>query len=544
MTRKSVRSEKRIDVLLFFVLFGLIFVRYCYYGPEYFYQLDDYIQYHNYMARGQSLSELITGLGLLSARPLAGLFDLLIWSRFYDIMLAAVALISALYAGSAILFHRVFAKRFGTGWFFFIVYALLPFGFEGTYWVSASSRIVVGLFFAALSFYGFDRWCERGERRSLVLFALGQFAAFCFYEQIALLSGALTLLVILWGLRRRVKHRVAWGLLMFGNAALYFLLTKLAPGGVYGARTALVLPWEASYNMQVLRPAWTQISEVFTDGFWGITGKGLARGVRLLASEPNALWLLAALLLCFVLHFLASQTVRKEIRFFAELFAGLFLAAAPLMIFFVLREPWFGLRNVVPAFCGLALLLDALFDLVFGRFKFSRELQAGLISGFALLCCIASVSELHDYRETTLADTRLAGIAIETFADTRFETNTRIWLLNVDPTYVADGNFYYHEHNSGCTANSWALTGLITAVSERTEIPFLPVFTPVSGEAALSAEAEEVELAAPYWYTGERLVPVDLERQGGTSWRVVASTGETLGTLNWSAGAVTLAPAA
>lgn len=544
MARKNIRSEKRIDVLLFFVLFGLIFVRYCYYGSAYFYQLDDYIQYHNYMASGQSLSELISGLGLLSARPLAGLFDLLVWSRFYGVMLAAVAVISALYAGSAVLFHRVFAKHFGTGRFFFIVYALLPLGFEGTYWVSASSRIVVGLFFAALSFYGFDRWCEKGERRDLVLFALGQLAAFCFYEQVALLSGALTLVAMLWGLRQQGKRRAVWGLLMFGNAALYFLITKLAPGGVYGARTALYLPWEAGYGRQVLRPACDQMLETFWNGFWGTAGKGLIRGLKLLASEPNALWMLAVLLLCFALFFLAARTRRKEIRFFAELFAGLFLMAAPLMIFFVLREPWFGLRNAVPSFCGLALVLDALFDLVFGRFKFSRELQAGLVAGFALLCSIASVSELHDYRETTLADTRLASVVAETFTDASFTNKTRIWLLNVDPSYVVDGNFYYHEHNFGCTANVWALTGLIMAVSGRTDIPFQSVFTPVSGERPLFAGTEEPERADPYWYTGDRLIPVSLERQGDAVWRIAASSGETLGTLHWSEGAVTLTPAA
>ncbi|MEG2815681.1 MAG: hypothetical protein RR885_05605, partial [Oscillospiraceae bacterium] len=80
----SLENEKHLDnrtyIALFAVLFGLVFARYCYYGFEYFYQLDDYIQYHNYAAFNKNFSELISGLGLLSNRPLAGLCDFFVWS--------------------------------------------------------------------------------------------------------------------------------------------------------------------------------------------------------------------------------------------------------------------------------------------------------------------------------------------------------------------------------------------------------------------------------------------------------------------------------
>ncbi|MDR1131345.1 MAG: hypothetical protein LBL15_02885, partial [Oscillospiraceae bacterium] len=376
MIKRNTAAEKRTYFFLFFVLFGLIFARYCYYGFRYFPQLDDYIQYHNYAAYGGGFGTLVKRLGLLSSRPLAGLLDYFVWTRFYGCMIAAVAVISAMYASSAVFFHRVFSKHFGTGQLFFIIYALLPLGFEGTYWLSASSRIVAGLFFTSLSFLFFDNWCGKGARRALVPFIVFQLAAFCLYEQLVLLSGALTLLVMLLHLKQPGIKRAAWGSFMFVNAAVYLAATKLAPAGVYGERTAFFLPWQAGYLESGFLPAGWQIVQVFSEGVLSTSGRGLIRGIKLLAAEPNALWVLAVLLLCFALYFFTVRTKRTGMRFFAELIAGLFLALAPLSLFFVLEGPWFSLRNTVTSFCGLALVCDALFDLVFGRLRIGRAAEA------------------------------------------------------------------------------------------------------------------------------------------------------------------------
>ena len=149
------RSDAREGMLLaFVVLFALVFVRYCCYGLEYFPQLDDYIQLHNQSAY-YSAKAVILDMGLLSSRPLASVMDYFFWSHFWSFLMAAVALISAMYAASACLFRRVWGEYFGTGYLFLVVYALLPLGMEGTYWISASNRVVPSLFFVALAMYLF-----------------------------------------------------------------------------------------------------------------------------------------------------------------------------------------------------------------------------------------------------------------------------------------------------------------------------------------------------------------------------------------------------
>ena len=537
MIKKKSRLEERNYIFLFFVLFGLIFARYCYYGFEYYYQLDDYIQYHNYTAGGQGFISLIKNVGLLSSRPLAGILDYFVWARFYGNMLIAVGLISAMYAAAALLLHKVFSKHFGTGYLFFVVFALMPLGFEGAYWVSASSRIVVGLFFTALSFFFFEDWCEKGTKRSLVLFAVFQFLAFCLYEQIILLSGALTLILMLINARGNGRKRALWGFFMLLNAILYLGITKLMPTGVYGQRTAIFLPWQENYVEQVWGTLIGQLDKAFLSGTAATWGKGLIRGFKLIFSQPNLIYVLIILALCAALYFLTKKTRRESISFFAELFSGIFLAIVPLILFFVLKSPWLGLRNTLCSFCGLALIADAVFDLVFGKLKFGKTAEAAIVTVLALACCVSSVSELHDYRESTIADTEIAEAAAAAFENTSFEDDDNIWLLNVDASYVSDGNLYYHEHDYGVTSSPWALTGAVRAVSGRLK---LPTISPISTYAAFSAAESELTEAEAFCYIGGSFVRVTIAKADDNLWTVTDSSGQTLGTLSYVDGGLWL----
>lgn len=452
-------------------------------------------------------------------------------------MIAAVAVISAMYAASAVFLHKVFSKHFGTGYLFFVVFALLPLGFEGSYWVSASSRIVVGMFFASLSVLCFDLWCDEGKKRNLIFFAALQFVAFCFYEQIILFSGALTLIIMLLNVKGRGRNRAVWGFFMFANAALYLIITKLMPSGVYGDRAKLFLPWQDKYLSEVLTPLSLQLKEVFDNGSSATLGKGLLRGLKLLISEPNALCILAVPALCFAFYTIVKKSRRENISFFAELFSGLFLAIAPLILFFFLKAPWFGLRNAVTSFCGLALMLDALFDLVFGRLKSGKAAEDIIVAVLALLCCIASVSELHDYRETTLADTKIAAEAAESFENTTFGHDDNIWLLNVNASYVSDGNLYYHEHDYGITSSPWALTGAVRAISGRGGIP---IISPISTYAAFSTAESEITKAKAYFYLNGKVVRATITKSADNLWSVADSSGQTLGTLGYVDGGLWL----
>ncbi len=529
---RDLKNRKYIIISL--VLFGLIFVRYCYFGFQYFYQLDDYIQYHNYTAYGGGAGELIKSLGLLSSRPLAGLFDLFVWSPMYSVMLLAVAIISAMYSAAAVLFHKVFSKHFGTGFLFFVVFALLPLGFEGTYWLSASSRIVVGLFFAALSLLFFDKWCSGGRKRNLVLFVVFQFVCFCFYEQVLAFSCAATLVLMVIYFKKERK-RALWGFLMLAGIVLYFVVTKLAPGGVYSDRTAFFMPWKDGYFSDLFLPLSGQVADAAWGSFAGICGKGLLRGFGLLVKQPNVLWCIVVVVLCSGFFILARNHRRKEFHFLPELFAGLLLMIAPIALFYVIASPWFGIRNLVTSFCGLALICDALLDLLFCRLKKGHMAESVIASVLVLLCCVASVSELHDYRETTLADTQIATEAYSAFSQAQVDDDEQIWLLNVSSHYLDDWNYQFHEHVFGCTSSKWAMTGSIRAINDK----YIPNnFDPIPADEATFSDGRNPDEATAFLYAGGGFVPVGMVPDGEGRWTLRLPDGSEAGELVINSGAL------
>lgn len=451
----QVNHERQNTLLPFLSVFLLVALRYLYCGFHYFPQLDDYIQYHNYAAMG-SVPYLIGKLGLFAARPLAGLLDITLWSWLWPCMIVSVLLLSALYAASAVTFRNLFEKQFGTGGLFVVFYALMPLGIEGTYWVSASSRIVPGLLLAALAASCFSRFLETGGKGLLIGALLLQFLTFCFYEQTAVLSCALHLLlaILAWRERRERAAAVLFSLLVAGA---YFGVTALAgPSALYDGRTEVILPTSAYYFDTFLPDLVGQMKSAFLGGGWYILSHGFIRGILRILSDGAWLWCVL-LLLCTVFFALTQfGGERPRGKLLAPFLGGLLLAVAPLAPFFIVANPWFSLRGTVPSFVGLALMADALCRALFrGR----QTALAVVGSIFAVVFCVTAVSEVADYKANYEADSRAVS-AVAALAEENPGVG-RIAVLNLSASYVPELNCRYHEHIVGVTESTWALTGAV-----------------------------------------------------------------------------------
>ena len=132
-------SERKVDWVQGGVIFLLLVARACAFGWQYWPQLDDYIQYHNYAA-GFTFAKLQETVGVLASRPLAGMADYFVWSPLFDRMILGVVAISALYAVSAVLMKGLLQRYFQVGPFFLVIMTLMPLGVEGTYWMWLSKR--------------------------------------------------------------------------------------------------------------------------------------------------------------------------------------------------------------------------------------------------------------------------------------------------------------------------------------------------------------------------------------------------------------------
>lgn len=489
--------QKERPWLVFALIFALVLLRFCYYGFTYYPQLDDYIQLHNQSAY-YSAKAVILDMGLLSSRPLASVMDYFFWSHFWSFLMAAVALISAMYAASACLFRRVWGEYFGTGYLFLVVYALLPLGMEGTYWISASNRVVPSLFFVALAMYLFQKWCRTGKVLWLPLYFVAQLISFCFYEQGLVLSVTGVLLVGIIELFRGNRSRSLFSLLTFVNAGVYFAFTGYfsTSTGQLGSRLRLTLPWQEGWDKVFLSAA-GQTGESFLIGGYKTLVDGFRRGLACIAEDFSLLWVLVLVLLCAALFLFARRFTAERPAGEAALprrwalLVGFLMALAPVTLFFVLSSPSVALRNTVFSFCGIALFLDAAWSMLLTRCP-----ARGLITGAVCAVCaavfsVAAVSELHDYRATTQADQRAArAITAAVEGD-----EGAIAVLNLEPNYLSEQNFLYHEHIHGATESAWALAGLLSWAADT---PAFPAATPVPMGGRYTGSL--TEFGALLWY--------------------------------------------
>ena len=87
------------------------------------------------------------------------------------------------------------------------------------------------------------------------------------------------------------------------------------------------------------------------------------------------------------------------------LLTGSLVAVCLVSDVFVFGKPWFSLLGAVRSFAGIALMADALLGLLLCRW---RRVLPWVAAAFALVCSVACLSELSDYRDTYQADQKIA----------------------------------------------------------------------------------------------------------------------------------------
>ena len=486
LTKPSLRARffacKIPHLYEFLLTFAVFFGRFLYYGWNYFYQLDDYIQYHNYTEyfhlRVSDLWNYVADyLGLFTARPLAAFGDIYIISRFFTSLIVVVLFLSVMYAATAVILRQIFNKLFGTGYFFTVVFCLFPLAFEGLYWVSASSRIIPSLFFAALAARCMMSALECGKIRYVFLFTVTQIISFGYYEQITVLSIALAVMITVI---KRGKYSVA-ALMIAANVLLYALYSQLSQmlwgGGIYASRSEIALPFiTGDYFTTVFPSATGQLLQA-SGAFMPVANvRALLRGFKYIIEDRAFIYLIALIAVTSLCAFLLwkrgdeQRTEKKKV--IGGILWGIFLALAPLAPFYILKSSWIGIRALVPCLCGVALILDTLLRLIA---KSKRVFIVPIITLVIFVSCIASVSELHDYRVTTEFDRTTAESVIAAVkshsAASRMDEETRIAVINVGASSLPTQNYKHHEHVASATGAEWSFTGLLRCLSGNGNFP-------------------------------------------------------------------------
>lgn len=548
--------------LSFWLIWGTIVWRYLSCGIAYCWQHDDYIQYINYPSVSD-YGALIRSEGLFSSRPLAVICDLWFWSKFAGVMIVAVLLLALLYAGSAMLWQSALHRRFGTGWLFTVIYTLLPLGFEGTYWMSAGTRLICGLFFGGLSLWLLVRFVEDGCKWAGWLYFPALLLSYGYYEQTLVLSMAASLLLMLDYLgARRWKGLMA--LLTFPAAACYFAFTSANSGaGALSGRMELAIPDNPYYFKVFLPEISGQIRDAFLGGGWGTIVKGFRRGCAMIVHDGKWLWLIV----CVALVALYFLLVRREdsaeaaavpaerrpvLRVLWGFVFGFLLALAPVSIFFFIANPWFSIRNTLPSFVGLAFLADLVLRLCLRR---QVRVRAGICAALALFFCIGTVSEMKDCRDTYDHDVVLLNRIIQKLTiEGENVPDGKLGILGANATYLPDQNYYFNGHVTAISSSDWEMSGALTA---KMRVPLRQAIIPLpTNESFLyrgwSRALRQIDSFTTLWFWDERThVLRDLRAEPGEDgrtrlyfaddgsfcavvWEELASNGEWFGYLRFT----------
>ncbi len=534
---KSGTKEKLYDLLKRYsfpaVIMLLAVFRFLSEGFRYFPQLDDYIQYHYYYALNSDHWQVILEKGLLASRPLAGIFDVYFWSLLWDAPYAALFIISLLFGASALLFSSVFSRFFGRGKLFSVIYLLLPLNFEGTYWLSASTRLVPGLFFTALSLYLLVKLCDKKKDILAIPYFICLLLSIGYYEQIAAFSVILQFVfaVMLW------KRRSLYCLATLPAAGIYFAFTSAFAGGMLSDRMKLIFPITRYYFEVFFPEVARQMGAAFIKGGILTVFRGFVRGMGILFSSFGGIaFLLFSLFFAFLVFFMKRNAGKNEsgnaektavckkcakewkLSLF-EIAFGLFVALVGVMVFFFIDGTvWFSLRNTLPGLVGASLAAEGAVYLILSSERIKRNLRELCVSSvscaLAFIFLVSGASEARDYKLTYQNDQNAVEKIIE--AVERDGREGRIGILNLNANYLTEQNYYFHEHIHGVTESDWALSGALSAYYLEQGLP-TPKVVPLATDGYTysvlwNREAKRIDgFDRLYFYLNGELISVTAE---------------------------------
>ena len=418
---KKYLTDKRLWIIV-----AAAIVRMGWLGFKYYPLLDDYIQYGLYPIANNPFVDIYLKIGNYVSRPLAGLFDIYIWGKLWGKMGVALFILTLLHSLSAYLFILSAEKlKNPLGLCFTVIFVLCPINFEGSYWISASSRLVVGVFLVALSCY----MLTSGKNK---LFFIIQLFSMLFYEQVIILSIVLSLFIIL----HKKDYKLVW--LTLANTAivgLYYI--AFARMGSYGNRAMLKI-----INLDAVRDI---IASWNMSWLYG----GFVRGVFM-----AGVWYAFAILLigvCFV--------QKRDCFKMKMVIVGFVVFMASYIPIVILQNYTVGLRNCFVPLIGVAIIIDALLNLT--------RLKPFITCLLAIFFLVISVSELADYKANYDMDKKIIEYVSDNLSNEKKNVVEGANRRNIT------SNFAFAEHILSIASSDWALTGAVREHFKNDSIPYI-----------------------------------------------------------------------
>lgn len=433
------------------------FLPFVFFGFRYYPILDDFIQFGCYPLYSD-ISYVFTTIGTLSTRPLASLLDPLFWGQFYSLPAISLCLITTLHLCSAYFFYRT-AEHFKISLspLFFLLYLFLPLGMEGRFWLSASTRIVVALFFTNLSLWLLCLFLQKKfSYFRFFFFGLVQLFSLCFYESVSVFSFCCSLLLLYFKRKNNCCKKIFSALIMtvlnLAFILIYYICFRklgLLVSRVNGFSVTDFFP-----NILTILP---KILEIFSAA--SIT-KSSFSGIKILISNgfKGVFFLLLIVLLSF--SFSKQTTFEKKFSkseilcFFG---CGLLLFFMPFLPHAMVETVWLTNRSFFVSIPGFALIL-----LGFQALFHKKHLQKLTIFFLSFLFLTANIYEYNTYLMAGKLDDYILNEVVYQIDEKVLLGEKKLQVIMPERILLPQ-HAYYKDHVASVFDSDWALTGALRA---------------------------------------------------------------------------------
>lgn len=440
------------------------------YGFCYFPVLDDYIQYGGYPLY-ENASYVFLTIGTIVTRPFASVLDPVVWGAFYPHLFFVLIIISVLFFFGTKLIANSFERiNIYVTPFLYAILLLCPLGFEGTYWISASSRICVGLFFLGLASHFLIKLIDTKKKVLFLPYSVFTLLSFGFYETVMIASAILQFFIVITLIKDNKKRAlylitpVVLGILML----LYYKL--FGSIGALGSRANAMTFENLPHKIYEF---FYQFFEIIVKGGILTVFVGAKEGLLLMTGSFSGIARLglAVLISLTCAHFGAKKEFRAPTLL--TLILGFALTFLPLAPNVLAETVWLTYRSVVVSFIGLVLIGASILS------KLLKNKTIKFISLFiiVLVFCCANVNELDTYKKVSNTDNSLVSQICEQL-EPEVLSGEKGAVVVLKEEVITPQVSYYKDHVQSVFGSDWALTGAVRAKCENIKIKMItPVFS-------------------------------------------------------------------
>ncbi|MBR2499523.1 MAG: glucosyltransferase domain-containing protein [Clostridia bacterium] len=452
--------------LYFFCTLLIAFIlKYLIYGFNCFYVLDDYIQYGGYPMYND-VSYVLFNIGTIVTRPLASILDVVFWGKLWDAPHLMFVISCTFHFLSCVVFYKTAEEnKIYLSPLFAVFYLFFPLGSEGSMWISASSRIIVGLFFTSFALYFLTKYEKFGKVKFFLFFLLFSICSFTIYEACAVFCFVTSVFILI---NNRQNKRVVFPLIsLFVMLFCLLLYMKLCENiGHMGSRST-----QSSFLLifTQFKDFLNQLFEIMTSGIFRLTTCGFSKGLGVLFGKGicGILYLFVIFAVCVLFGYLFSISKERlpqksNTKYLVLIGMVIFSSAfAPNMI----TEPvWITYRTMFIAMIGIYLICDVLFSKIA-----NKSLKTIILMVLLFIFTISSINEYDTYKRTHELDITLLNEICETLPDDVLcgEKETAILLDEVPRALQVS---YYKDHVKTVFHHDWSLTGAVRAYTRNIRI--------------------------------------------------------------------------